>query len=353
MKEFQNSLPKGGEFLFCGVSGIPVAIRSWSEEMEVPLSIFGEGNGRVRLKVLEDTPILSVVGDNVIDGRRLLEDKILRLKSIGIDISISTTTKVWSDKSIVEEVVKILAEYGYTLSHSYFEDKSVSFVSPYFEVVKSIDEVVALRHAIIIASERLRVGSSFLPVSGGGRCGFLGSIVLKGDRGLLEAFAGGVLLHSPECTVFTNSSNPSFIRLNSSTCPHYVCYGKAKGALYDVEFNNDRLRLDCDYWDNTGNPYLILASIIEAGLMGVECSLSLPDEVVELNPTVTTGLVRLPMSLKEALNISEGSGFLSRLLGDRHRNLFFIQKTEECKAFDGVKGEAEYATYYSKLIKKG
>lgn len=355
MQSINDSFPhhSGKEFLFCGLSGIPVEIRSWRDNIEVPTSLLGYGGGGyMSLNRLTKSSSVNIETSGVLDTRRVLTQKVETLKEIGLDVEISTLNEVWSDGAVIDGVADILKDEGNILSHAYVLDKKVIFCTPYGDVVDAIDDVVILRHALRVASDRLKTGLSFMPISGGGRCGVGLNFLIKGDREKVISFCAGMVLHSPECTVFTNSSHPSYVRLNSAGCAHYVCYGKSDGALFHIEFSQDGARVGCDYLDNTGNPYLVVASLLEGAIMGVEHQVKLPDEVDELNPTVTSKLVRLPMSLKEALFLSEGSGFLKRVLGESHANTFFTQKSIECKAFDTVVGEGEYAVYYSKLIKK-
>lgn len=354
MQDVNNSFPHtcGEEFLFCGLSGIPVSIRSWSDSIEVPTSVLGcGGRGLVVLsKVGETGASLKASGAGLLDGRRVLIQKVEHLNLLGLSVELGTSSEVWSDGSIIDGVVKLLPKSS--LSHAYAVNKKVVFCIPYRSVLDGVDGLVVLRHAVFEASSRLGITSSFMPISGGGQCGLLVDLCIKGDRTTLLKFCAGVILHSPECTVFTNSSHPSYVRLNSSGCAHYVCYGKADGALFGMDFSQDGVRLRCEYADNTGNPYLLIASILEGGAMGIEHDAKLPDEVDELNPSVTSSLVRLPMSLKEALVLCEGSGFLKRLLGESGASLFFRLKSEECKAFDTVVGEGEYLAYYTRLVKK-
>lgn len=356
MQGDNNSFPRtyGKEFLFCGISGIPVGIRSWCDSIEVPTTLLGYGDrGFVTLvRENEKASSINVVGAKILDTRRVLHQKLDNAKTLGICVELSTASEVWSNGSIIDEVAEVVEGDGYKLSHAYVLDKKLVFCTPYCDVLEGVDEVVLLRHAILNSSEKLGITSSFMPISGGGRCGFGVRLRIKGERSIVTNFCAGVILHSPECTVFTNSSHPSYVRLNSSGCAHYVCYGNTDGALFKIEFQQDDLILSCNYADNTGNPYLLIASLIEGGIMGVDHQAKLPDEVEELNPTVTSRLVRLPMSLKEALTLSEGSGFLKRLLGESYANLFFAEKRKECKVFDTVVGEGEYAVYYSKLTKK-
>ena len=347
MTDFQDSLPQGREFLFCGLSGIPECITSWQDEIEVPNKSIGysEIDGMVTLYG-GDKSVVVVGSSGIIDTKKILSSKLGTITSLGIGIEISCITE-----AICENVDSVLSKFvllGYTPSHVYNDNKKVCVRSTFGEVESKLDEVVILRHLMMKYGERV----SFLPITDGG-CGFGLDIKLYGDRELCSQFLAGIILHSPECTIFTNSSHPSYVRLNSSGCPHYVSYGNIDGVTHRVEFCRDYIRVRMEYMDNTGNPYLITASILESGIMGVNYKTALPYETDEINPTTSAKLVRLPMSLKESLERATASGFINRVTGEGFSHIFYLKKQDECKASRGIKGEVEYAHYYSRLIKKG
>lgn len=347
MTDFQHSLPQGREFLFCGLSGMPECILSWQDEIEVPNKSIGysEIDGMVTLYG-GDKSVVVVESSGIIDTKKILLSKLDTLKNLGIGVEISCITEVICEN--IDEVLLRFALLGYTPSHVYNDNKKVCVCSTFGEVESKLDELIILRHLIMKHGEKV----SFLPISDGG-CGFGLDIKLYGDRELCSQFLAGIILHSPECTIFTNSSHPSYVRLNSSGCAHYVSYGNIDGATHRVEFCRDYIRVRIEYMDNTGNPYLITSAILESGIMGVSYKATLPDEVQEFTPAVSANLVRLPMSLREALELATGSGFINRVIGEGFSHIFYLKKQDECKDSCGIKGEVEYAHYYSRLIKKG
>ena len=347
MTDFQDSLPQGREFLFCGLSGIPECITSWRDEIEVPNKSIGysEVDGFTVLYGGDDSVVV-VKSNAIFDSLEVLRAKLSAVESMGIGIEIASITEVACEG--IDGALGRFASLGYTPSYVYREDKKVGICSTFGEVTQQLNELTILRYLIMKYCEK----ASFLPITEGG-CGFGLDIKLYGDRELSSQFLAGIILHSPECTIFTNSSHPSYVRLNSSNCAHYVSYGKIDSVTHRVEFCRDYITVRIRYMDNTGNPYLLTSAILEAGIMGVSYKATLSDEVQELTPAVSANLVRLPMSLKEALEVSIGSGFANRVLGEAFSNIFFLKKQKECKAFESIKGESEYAYYYSKLTKKG
>ena len=346
MLNLQYSLPQGREFLFCGISGVPVVVKSWGDRIVVPASVLGySASGSVFLK--GDNGILSVVKDsvNAIDSRQVLSNTLSLLDRHSLALLIAPSVECWASWDIVDQVTKGLES---SLSHAYHMDDKVVFTFLQKEVVEVLDDTTRLINNLLTNTVS---SASIMPIMGGGSCGFCVNFRLYGDEKYCKQFVAGVLLHAPECTVFTNSSHPSFIRLNTATCPHYVCYGKY-GALLKVDFLSDGVEFSCMHPDCTGNIYLSVASIVLSGILGIEKALPLPDEVVEVNPTSVSKLTRLPMNLTDALNLSESSGFLKRLLGESYANLYFSAKIGETKAFDKIVGESEYATYYHKFIKR-
>ena len=74
------------------------------------------------------------------------------------------------------------------------------------------------------------------------------------------------------------------------------------------------------------------------------------DEIEELNPVVIKDLVRLPTTLYEAIVVSEGSGFMQAVLGERYKREYFSLKRAESEEFDDKSTEEEYIKKYFPLL---
>ena len=352
MKEFQDSLPQGREFLFCGILGVPTVIKAWEDEIEVHPQVVGYGDIIDSLIGLRYVDGYVKVSPEMIDTRTILDGKLRALEEKGLGLKVSFLQEVGASEDMLDFVTNELARFECALSYAYTKDGKVIMVTKAGAPLVSSDGVVALRSTVMKAFKKGGETVSMLPLYKGCHVGFGVRLIVTGDRERRRKFLAGLLLHAPECTVFTNATHLSYLRLNTTNCPHYVSYGRINGVLCRVLDGESETDIRITHPDSSGNVYLLLSALVEAGLMGVNYETILPDEVSELTPTVISGLVRLPMSLKEALNLAEGSGFLRRVLGDAFSNIYYTKVLKETKVFDTVASDEEYARYYSDLIKK-
>jgi glutamine synthetase len=91
--------------------------------------------------------------------------------------------------------------------------------------------------------------------------------------------------------------------------------------------------------DGSANPYLVLGSVIAAGIEGLERRLELPPETVE-DPLALSDRERrrrrirqLPSSLPEAIKELEGSDVLRTAMGDMLFGAFLATRRGEAERF--------------------
>jgi len=107
-----------------------------------------------------------------------------------------------------------------------------------------------------------------------------------------------------------NPSEASYSRFGNNTAPDRVDWSSAgKSELMYIEEYRGKTRAELRSPDASGNPYLVYALLIHAGLWGIEKRMSLPNETDE------KGLL-LPGSLKEARRLAEESRFVRDIVPD-------------------------------------
>lgn len=159
-----------------------------------------------------------------------------------------------------------------------------------------------------------------------------------------KQFIAGVLKYVPEFNALLNSTVNSYKRLVPGyEAPIYVCWGtKNRSALIRIpEFTESvAARAEIRSPDGLGNPYLVFATILWAGLEGIKQRLELepaldrnlyklsPEERMALNITA------LPTSLGQALDNLENSKAARNFLGDRLFDEFLKLKRKELRAFN-------------------
>ncbi|MGW1991059.1 glutamine synthetase [Embleya sp. NPDC001921] len=147
----------------------------------------------------------------------------------------------------------------------------------------------------------------------------------EGPRGLTregEAFLAGVLRELPALLAIGAPGAAGHLRLVPDRwAGAYRCWGleNREAALRLItgmageRQHTANAELKC--FDATANPYLVVGTVIAAGLAGVEDELRLPVEVAG-NPSAAAGVPRLPESPAAALEALEASAVLREALGE-------------------------------------
>ncbi|MCK4596126.1 glutamine synthetase, partial [candidate division WOR-3 bacterium] len=156
-------------------------------------------------------------------------------------------------------------------------------------------------------------------------------------------YLGGQLKHAREICVLLAPTINSYKRLISGyEAPVYICWGQMnRSALIRVpriskgKLDSRRLEIRCP--DPSANPYLAFASLIMAGLDGIEQKLapSTPHEenVFELDDESLKGVTTLPRSLFEALDEFENSDIVRRTLGENLKKKYLNIKRREWEEY--------------------
>ncbi|MFI9505078.1 glutamine synthetase [Nocardia sp. NPDC052566] len=224
--------------------------------------------------------------------------------------------------------------------------------------VAAADDAVLVRHTIRQMSSRYGWRATLAPSiepDGAGSGGHLhlsvhdddGPLFAGGDgphgmRRPGEAFLAGVLRELP-ALIAVGAGNPaSFLRLEPSRWAGvWQCWGhEAREAalrfvtgVHGTEPWAANAEVKC--FDATGNPYLIVGSVIAAGLAGVAEDLRLPAGIsgdpshFDAEQLMLSGVRRLPTSPSEAAEQFEKSAVLAEAMGqEMHDALLTVRRAE-------------------------
>lgn len=174
---------------------------------------------------------------------------------------------------------------------------------------------------------------------------------------LAHNFLGGELTHAREiCTLLAPTVN-SYKRLVSGfEAPVYVCWGQMnRSALVRVpriskgKLSSTRLEVRCP--DPTANPYLAFASLLMAGLNGIEEEIVSPppreENLFELDNESLGGISTLPRSLFEALEEFVNSEIVKRTLGEELTKKYYSIKKREWDEYSVQVSKWEVEKYTS------
>jgi glutamine synthetase len=176
-----------------------------------------------------------------------------------------------------------------------------------------------------------------------------------------KQYIAGLLKYSQECCVFWAPTVNSYKRLVPGyEAPTYIAWSlKNRSALIRVpavvpgKARSVRCELRCP--DPSANPYLAFATMLGAGLKGIEEKLELEDPQVENlyhiseMDRVRRGIKSLPSNLNEALHHTRNSEFIHDLLGEPLLTNFLELKYQEWNNYRVQVTDWEKERYFSVL----
>ncbi|MBN2945278.1 MAG: glutamine synthetase, partial [Collinsella sp.] len=175
---------------------------------------------------------------------------------------------------------------------------------------------------------------------------------------IAKHYMAGILAHAREISAITNPTVNSYKRITTGgdSVPQYATWGlrnRASMVRIPVYKPGKQLstRIELRSPDPMANPYLVNAVTLAAGLDGIERKLELPPEATAETlkftdrQMVEAGYTPLPRSLKEALDVFEGSQFMKDALGEHIHSFFLKKKRDEWHKFESTITEWEIKHY--------
>lgn len=160
-----------------------------------------------------------------------------------------------------------------------------------------------------------------------------------------KSYLAGLLSHSPEITLITNQWVNSYKRLVPGyEAPVYISWAcRNRSDLIRVPMykpgKEKATRIEFRSPDPACNPYLAFAVMLSAGLEGIEKKYEIPapveENVYKMNEAerAKKGILELPGSLIEAIQLTENSKVVRRALGDHVFNHFIDNKRIEWEQY--------------------
>lgn len=236
------------------------------------------------------------------------------------------------------------------------------------DLVRAADRSVVARQTIRAVSARHGLQVSFSPSvvyghvgNGGhvhlsasheGRNIFAGGDGIHGMTQTGEAFAAGILAELSGLCAIGAPTAASYLRLvPSHWAGAFRCWGleTREAALRFVTGmagdHNRAANIEVKCVDLAANPYLLLGSLVGAGLDGVGRGTSLPEPITgdpalaDPQALAARGVERLPQSLPEATSALADSKTLREVLGEDQVEVILGVRGAEAERFDGVPAE--------------
>ncbi len=182
----------------------------------------------------------------------------------------------------------------------------------YGKPLKAADQMTTFKMAVSVIADRYGLAADFspIPIPDQPGNGFHINIYAtdRDGKDVARYAAAGILERIREITLFLNPTDASYARLGNNAAPDRVSWsGAGDSELMYIESYMGRIRAELRSPDASGNPYLIYALLIHAGLEGVAKKLELPQEMNESGQT-------LPASRKEAGKLACSSEFVKSII---------------------------------------
>lgn len=268
-------------------------------------------------------------------------------------IPLDVTTHVRKETVLNLEALGIKVEY----SHHEVANSQHEIDMRYTDALSMADNVMTYRLVVKEIARKNGMYATFMPkpvfgINGSGM--HVHQSLFKGDRNafydkgdkhhlskVARSYIAGLLKHAPEITAVTDQWVNSYKRLIPGyEAPVYVSWGRRNRAdLVRVpEYQPGRensTRVEYRSPDPACNPYLAFSVMLAAGLEGIENGYEAPVPVEE-NVYVMTeeerrkrGIMTLPGSLFQAIQITEQSELVQKVLGEHVFKAFIENKKIE------------------------
>ena len=217
-------------------------------------------------------------------------------------------------ENIRREICLTIEQMGLTPERSHHErgpgQNEIDF--HYAKPLKAADQMISFKMAVGAIADRHGLTADFSPVPIPGKPGNGYHIHMYAEdssgRDLASYAAAGVLERIRDITLFLNPADSSYARLGNYAAPDHVDWDNAgRSRLMNLESFMGKTNAELRSPDASGNPYLVYALLIHAGLEGIENKMTLPDPMSSSCPP-------LPGSRREAGIMAGESDFVRRVL---------------------------------------
>jgi glutamine synthetase len=274
-----------------------------------------------------------------------------------------------------KETVLTLEELGIGIEYSHHEVAASQHEIDmrYTDALTMADNVMTYRLVVKEIALKHGVHATFMPkpifgINGSGM--HVHQSLFKGDRNAFfdkddayhlskvsKCYITGLLKHAPEITSVTNQWVNSYKRLVPGyEAPVYVSWARRNRSdlIRVLEYKpgkENTIRVEFRSPDPACNPYLAFSVMLAAGLEGIENGYEAPEPVEENVYEMTDeerkrrGIGTLPRSLWEAIELTENSELVRKVLGDHVFDAFIKNKKIEWDQYRTQVTEYELKRY--------
>lgn len=239
------------------------------------------------------------------------------------------------------DMVLTLEDMGVEVESSHHEEAPAQHEIDfrYGEIQRIADCLITFKMAVRTVAKRHGLHATFMPkpkydCSGSGmhlQFSLMkdGKNIFENENGLTDEakyFIGGLLAHSKEMALITNPVVNSYKRLvpGSNTPTELTWIENDENSIVQVATTRgEGTRVELCSPDPASNPYLVLAVCLAAGLDGIH------NQILPENGDTENAPERLPETLKEAIDLFEGSSWIQEVLGTEFCREYVSAKKNE------------------------
>lgn len=272
------------------------------------------------------------------------------------------------------DICLTLEEMGYTIEASHHEmakgQHEIVFKAD--DALTTADRIVTFKTVVKTIAKRNGLHATFMPkpfedewgsgmhltmwLEKDGKNEFVYDTVSKKFTPLTYRFIAGLLNYTREIACLTNPTVNSYKRfIPGADAPCHISWSENNRSLLIRAIPSrvpENSSIEYRSPDGTANPYLAIAAILKAGLMGIKNSdielppsigmnvNSLSDEEIKM-----LGIKSMPVSLNNALEIAKDSEFVTELLGEKLKDNYISEKMAEYDKYRRSISEWELKRY--------
>lgn len=274
------------------------------------------------------------------------------------------------------DMVLTLEDMGFEIEASHHEiapaQHEIDF--KYDEALNTADNIMTFKLAVKTIAKRHGLHATFMPkpkegINGSGmhidmslykdgRNAFFDGGDENGLSKEAYYFMGGIMKHIHAITAIANPLVNSYKRLIPGyEAPVYVAWSKKnRNPLIRIPTaGEEKTRIELRSPDPSGNPYLLLAVCLAAGLKGIEEKTQPPKAVTKNVFDMTEeerkaeGIVALPKQLSEAVKALEEDEFIKSVLGEHIAKHYINAKKREWEEYISQVTAWEIDTYLYRI----
>ncbi len=241
------------------------------------------------------------------------------------------------------------------------------------ELTQKADELQILKYVVMNVAHAFGKTATFMPkpLVGDNGSGMHihqslskdGQNLFAGDGygGLSETalhYIGGIIKHAKALNAFTNGSTNSYKRLvpgfEAPVLLAYSARNRSASIRVPFESSSKSKRVEVRFPDSSGNPYLSFASLLMAGLDGIQNKIhpgdAMDKDLYDLPPEEEKGIPHVAASLEEALDaLDNDREFLKQggVFTDDAIDAYIELKMEEVTRLRMTTHPVEFDMYYS------